>query len=638
MKGFRLFSFFVAMAALGSGAAAAPVHLRCEFMENPLGIDAASPHFSWRSDDSARNWQQAAYQIIVAGDKDRLAAGRADVWDSGKVESAESVGVVYRGPGLESRKRYYWKVRVWDKEGKVSESGEAAWWEMGLLRPADWKAKWIRWGNTEDAADRKAIRWIWAPGQDALAVVPKTAATFRLQVKLSEKVRDAVLLFATRGDFVAKVNGHEVDRKSRWTTFERRDISDEMVVGENSIEVTVTAPDPPDDGPKAAAKTSMAALAALVRITRADGARMLFPTNKYWRSRLEKSKNWRAAHVVGELADKKLGDPGELPHPAAYLRRTFALPKAVRSARLYVTALGSYRVFLNGTRVGSDVLTPDFTDYRKRVLYQAYDVSGLMANGNNVISALLGDGWYGSGLTWNGVHFFSPPERLLAQLELDYADGSHDTVVTDDSWKAAASAILRSDIYGGEVYDARREQTGWEKPGFDDSGWKAAVVADAPAIVVSSQITAPARVITTLNPKSVTAAANGAYIFDMGQNMVGWATLKVKGAAGTRVRLRFAEILNPDGTIYTANLRNADATDDYTLRGGDEERSLRILLSTDSATSRSLGYPGVPTLDAIQGDVVSSVSGDPVAKARHIERTGESGCGRSESGDSGEIF
>ncbi len=602
------------MAALGSGAAAAPVHLRCEFMENPLGIDAASPHFSWRSDDSARNWQQAAYQIIVAGDKDRLAAGRADVWDSGKVESAESVGVVYRGPGLESRKRYYWKVRVWDKEGKVSESGEAAWWEMGLLRPADWKAKWIRWGNTEDAADRKAIRWIWAPGQDALAVVPKTAATFRLQVKLSEKVRDAVLLFATRGDFVAKVNGHEVDRKSRWTTFERRDISDEMVVGENSIEVTVTAPDPPDDGPKAAAKTSMAALAALVRITRADGARMLFPTNKYWRSRLEKSKNWRAAHVVGELADKKLGDPGELPHPAAYLRRTFALPKAVRSARLYVTALGSYRVFLNGTRVGSDVLTPDFTDYRKRVLYQAYDVSGLMANGNNVISALLGDGWYGSGLTWNGVHFFSPPERLLAQLELDYADGSHDTVVTDDSWKAAASAILRSDIYGGEVYDARREQTGWEKPGFDDSGWKAAVVADAPAIVVSSQITAPARVITTLNPKSVTAAANGAYIFDMGQNMVGWATLKVKGAAGTRVRLRFAEILNPDGTIYTANLRNADATDDYTLRGGDEETFSPHFTFHGFRYIEVTGYPGVPTLDAIQGDVVSSVSGDPVAK------------------------
>ena len=243
----------------------------------------------------------------------------------------------------------------------------------------------------------------------------------------------------------------------------------------------------------------------------------------------------------------------------------------MQSARLYVTALGSYRVFLNGSRVGEDVLTPDFTDYRKRLLYQAYDVTSLLVNGNNVISALLGDGWYGSGLTWVGMHFFPPPDRFVAQLELDYADGTHDTVVTDQSWKASASAILRSDIYGGEFYDARLEQSGWGKPGFDDSKWKPAVIADAPAIAVSSQITAPARVIATLESKSVTPITNGAYVFDMGQNMVGWVTLKVKGEPGTKVRLRFAEILNPDGTIYTANLRNADATDVYILKGGEEE-------------------------------------------------------------------
>jgi alpha-L-rhamnosidase len=263
--------------------------------------------------------------------------------------------------------------------------------------------------------------------------------------------------------------------------------------------------------------------------------------------------------------------------------------------------------------VGSDVLTPDFTEYRKRVLYQVYDVTSLLVNGNNVMSALLGDGWYGSGLTWVGMHFFPPPDRLVAQLELDYADRSHDTVVTDESWKAAASPILQSDIYGGEVYDARLEQAGWEKAGFDDSKWKPAVVAGAPAIAVSSQITEPARVVATLNPKSVTPAANGAYIFDMGQNMVGWATLKVKGAAGNKVRLRFAEILNPDGTIYTANLRNADATDVYILRGGDEETFSPHFTFHGFRYVEMTGYPGAPRLDAIQGDVVSSVSGDPVA-------------------------
>jgi alpha-L-rhamnosidase len=609
----RLLSVTIATVILASVAWATPVRLRLEYLENPLGIDAASPHFSWQSDSTERNWRQMAYEILVASADEGLRAGKGDIWDSGKVDSGESVGIAYRGPALESHKKYYWKVRVWDSGGQVSESTEGAWWEMGLLHAADWKAKWIRWKNPEEEADRKGIRWISLPGQDALAAVPKTAATFRVTVNLPEKAREAALLLATRGDFVAKVNGHEVDAKSRWTTFDRRDISDQLVVGKNQIEIAVTAPESPEFGPNKEAKTTTAALAALLKITRPNGATMRFPTNEKWEASLDTS-NWQPAHVAANLVDRKLEDPGELPQPAASLRRTLALSKTIQNARLYVTALGSYRVFMNGTRVGSDDLTPDFTDYRKRVLYQAYDVTSLMVSGNNVISALLGDGWYGSGLTWVGMHFFPPPDRFVAQLELDYSDGSHDTVVTDESWKAAASPILKSDIYGGEVYDARLEQSGWEKPGFDDSKWKPAVVADAPAISVSSQITAPARVIAILDAKSATPVANGAYIFDLGQNMVGWATLKVKGAAGTKIRLRFAEILNPDGTIYTANLRNADATDVYILRGSDEETFAPHFTFHGFRYVEVTGYPGTPALDAIKGEVVSSVSGDPVAR------------------------
>jgi alpha-L-rhamnosidase len=594
-------------------ALATPVHLRCEYLENPLGIDAATPHLSWQSDNTERNWTQATYEILVASNDENLQAGKADIWDSGKVDSAESVGIAYHGPALESRKRYHWKVRVWGANGQVSES-EPAWWEMGLLRATDWKAKWIRWKNPEDDADRQGIRWIWVRGQNAIAVVPKTAATFRVTLSLSEKPRDAVLSLATRGNFVAKVNGHEVDAKSRWTTFDRRDISDQLVVGENTIEIAVTAPDSPEFGPEKGAKTTMAALAALVKITRADGSTMRLPTNREWKARLANKSRWKAAQVVSDLTNKQLGDPGELPQPAAYLRRVLTVSKSVQSARLYVTALGSYRVFLNGSGVGRDVLTPDFTDYHKRVLYQAYDVTHLLANGDNIISALLGDGWYGSGLTWVGMHFFSPPDRFVAQLEINYADGTHDTVVTDESWKAARSAIVRSDIYAGEIYDARLEQAGWKKSGFDDSKWSPAVIVDGPSITLSSQIAQPARVVATLDPKSVTPAANGAYIFDMGQNMVGWVTLKVKGAAGTKVRLRFAEILNPDGTIYTANLRNADATDVFILRGGDEETLTPHFTFHGFRYVEVTGYPGTPALDAIKGDVVSSVSGDPVAK------------------------
>jgi alpha-L-rhamnosidase len=613
----RLFSFcafvgirFLAILSLASAASAAPVNLRCEYLENPLGIDATAPHLSWQSDSTERNWMQAGYEILVASSHERLRASQADVWDSGKVDSGDSVGIAYHGPALESRKRYFWKVRVWDSGGRVLESTETTWWEMGLLHPQDWKAKWIRWNNSEDAADRKGIRWIWVPGQDALAVMPNTAATFRVTVNLSERPRDAVLLLASRGDFAAKVNGHEVDAKSRWSTFDRRDISEQLVAGENSIEVTVSTPHPESSE----AKPTTAALAALVRITGSNGSTMRFPTDEHWKATLEKTDRWESAHVVADLTDQRLGDPGELPQPAAYLQRALALSKTVRNARLYVTALGSYRVFLNGRQVGADVLTPDFTDYRKRVLYQVYDVTGSLVGGKNVISALLGDGWYGSGLTWVGMHFFSPPDRFVAQLELEYADGSHETVITDESWKGAASPIVWSDIYGGEMYDARLEQKGQGRPAFDDSKWKSATVSEAPAIAMSSQMSAPARVIATLNPKQVTPEFNSTYIFDMGQNMVGWVTLKVKGAAGTKVKLRFAEILNPDGTIYTANLRNADATDVYILKGGEEETFAPHFTFHGFRYVEVTGYPGTPPLDAIQGDVVSSVSGEPEAR------------------------
>ena len=195
MKRLSLPNVVIAIAILGSTAAAVPVHLRCEYLENPLGIDRATPRLSWQSDNSERDWKQAAYEILVASSSENLRNGKADVWDSGKTNSAESVGIAYRGPALESHKRYFWKVRVWDAAGQVSESTDEAWWEMGLLHPEDWKAKWIRWKNPEDEADRQGIRWIWLPRQDALATIPKTSATFRLTVNLPKDAMRTLLFW-----------------------------------------------------------------------------------------------------------------------------------------------------------------------------------------------------------------------------------------------------------------------------------------------------------------------------------------------------------------------------------------------------------------------------------------------------------
>ena len=605
-----LSTLLIALACLVGTASGIPVHLRCEYRENPLGIDAPSPHLSWQSDSPERNWKQIAYQILVASSLEVLRSGHPDIWDSGKSNAEDSVDIPYKGPALESRKRYYWKVRVWDKAGNISESAEDAWWEMGLLRTDDWTAKWITWKNPETEADRQDIRWIWVKGQNALAVASKTSANFRVNVPLSHKPRSGVLLVAARGDYVAKVNGVEVGRKHDWGAFDRRDIVDELKAGDNVVEITVTAPEIPKQEAK---RTTKAAVAALVKITEADGSTQRIPSGGTWQASIG-NDTWEPSQEVAPLGDSRLGDPGPMPQPAASFRRTIDIQNTIVSARLYVTALGSYRVFLNGKRISSDVLTPEFTDYRKRVLYQTYDVTEYFNSGRNEMGALLGDGWYGSPLTWSGTHFFSPPNRLRAQLEIRYADGSRDQVVTDDSWKAAASPILQSQIYGGETYDARLEQPGWLQPDFDDSRWSQAAVADAPAVAVSSQISAPARIIETLPPKTFNSLPNGVFVFDIGQNMVGWVTLKVKGQAGTKVRMRFAERLNPDGTIYTANLRNADSTDTYILKGTGEETFAPHFTFHGFRYVEVTGYPGTPTLDTLKGEVVSSVRDQPAAR------------------------
>ncbi len=597
---------------------AKPVLLRCEHMVNPLGIDAVKPSFSWQSDSKERNWKQSAYRIEVASSIDLLRAGHADIWDSGKQASDESASVLYSGPALESRKRYFWTVNVWDARGHQSSAGEPGSWEMGLLETSDWKAKWIRWQNPEAADDRAGLKWIWVAGQDAVKVMPGTQGFFHIDFDLREKPQQAALLLIARGDWKATVNGHDAGAKPHWNEFDRREIAGFLVMGKNSVDITVTVPPGSQYGPNAgpANAPKPAALAALIKMNMPGGAVERIPTGDRWQARLQADAPWSAASVAGELNDASFGgNPGELPQPAALLRHDFTIEKKVAKARVYATALGAYELSINGRRVGEDLLSPGFTDFSKRVQYQTYDVSSLLADGPNTLGAMLADGWFASGMSWTAEHFkVLPPTRLLAQLDIEYSDGSHDAIATDDSWKAAGSPILHSEIYAGETYDARLEKPGWNKAGFDDHDWTPAVLADPYPGEVSSQLDVPPRIVKLLKPERVTPQADGAYVFDMGQNMVGWAALKMSGPAGTTVRLRFAEILNPDGTIYVTNLRNADATDSYTLRGGGEELFRPRFTFHGFRYVEVKGFPGKPTLDALNGEVISSVSGEPAAR------------------------
>ena len=263
-------------------------------------------------------------------------------------------------------------------------------------------------------------------------------------------------------------------------------------------------------------------------------------------------------------------------NPAPYLRREFDLRSEISSARLTITALGVYEAQLNGTGIGDQVLAPGWTAYDQRLRYHTFDVTELLKPGPNVIGAILADGWYRGRLGFGGGkrNIYGENLALLAQLEIQYADGSSERIVTDEKWRAATGAILMSSIYDGESYDARLEPTGWAEAGFDDTDWTAVhtLEADAASLfeILEAPLGPPVRRIETLEPVSITRSPSGKTLVDFGQNLVGWLSIEVQGEAGQTITLRHAEVLE-NGELGTRPLRTAEATDRYTLRGGEVE-------------------------------------------------------------------
>jgi alpha-L-rhamnosidase len=261
------------------------------------------------------------------------------------------------------------------------------------------------------------------------------------------------------------------------------------------------------------------------------------------------------------------------------LRRRFTLAGSPTRAIVYASALGVYELHINGQRVGDHVLAPEFTDYHIRTQYQAYDVTSLLHPGENVIAAWLGDGWYAGGiglaqaLVKQRRNIYGDHPRFLAQLEVTTLGGAT-RIVTDSSWRVTRDGPIRSsDLLNGEEFDARREMPGWDAPGFVDTGWSNADVAAGVSTELMAQPNEPVRVTADITPIAVSEPKPGVYVFDLGQNMVGWTRIAVQGAAGSTITLSHAEMLDDSGMVYTDNLRGAEQTDRFTLRGtGARER------------------------------------------------------------------
>jgi len=361
-----------------------------------------------------------------------------------------------------------------------------------------------------------------------------------------------------------------------------------------------------------------------------------------WSMGLLRPEDWQAQWISFRDASVLHTNRGQL-HlpPARHYRREFQAAKPIRRAMIYASALGLYELELNGQRVGDAFFTPGWTDYRRRVYYQAYDVTSQVRRGANALGATVADGWYagyvaygllvGYGPHKTGRNIYGKTPALLAQLEIEYTDGSREVIATDANWRTTdAGPIREADFLMGEFYDAHRELPGWSRPGFDDRGWTPAIRAEengslkAPFYEGDKKVSEkefgfirparmeaypapPVRHIQELKPVAVTEPKPGVYIFNLGQNFAGNVRLKVRGPAGTKITLRYGEMLHPDGRLMTENLRKARATDYYLLKGDPKGEVWTPRFTFHGFQYVEVtGYPGKPGVEAITGLVMHS--------------------------------
>ncbi|MGW8314680.1 MAG: family 78 glycoside hydrolase catalytic domain [Bacteroidales bacterium] len=428
--------------------------LRCEGLENPVGIDQRSPRLSWIITSGQRNIMQTAYRIKVASTRNLLEKDSADLWDSGKRSGDESLGIPYGGIDLSSGQQVFWKVKVWTGDSSSSWS-EIRHWSMGYLYQNEWKGRWI-------------------------------------------------------------------------------------------------------------------------------GFDRAFP--------------WDNEEMFSRLS-------------ARYIRKEFHTDpeKEISRATVHIMGLGLYELYLNGQKVGKQVLAPAPTNYNRNVKYNSFDVTGLLAAGNNAVGVVLGNGRYHTMRqhykAYKIMNFGYP--KVFLNLLIRYADGSEEVISTDDSWQGNADGPIRSNNeYDGEIYDAGKEFGAWTRPGYDSRNWIRAEYVQEPGGAYEAQMNEPMAVMDTLRPVSIRELRPGVYILDLGQNMVGWLRMRVQGKRGTVVHLRFAESLREDGSLFTANLRDARATDTYILRGGSTEVWEPSFVYHGFRYVEISGYPGIPESSDFSGMVV----------------------------------
>jgi alpha-L-rhamnosidase len=337
-----------------------------------------------------------------------------------------------------------------------------------------------------------------------------------------------------------------------------------------------------------------------------------------WTMGLLQASDWEAKWIGFDGGDTTRPDDLERPRlPARMLRREFDIPKPVRRATAYVTGLGFFDLYLNGVRVGDDIMDPALTEYAKRIFYVTFDETGQLKQGKNALGVVLGNGRFfaprGGGNFPVHVKTYGYP-KLLLQLEIGYADGTHQRVVSDGDWKITTDGPIRaSNEYDGEEYDARKEMPGWDKPGFNDAGWRKVDLVESPGGRLQAQMLEPTCITQTIKAVSIHPTKAGTYLVDFGQNFYGQVRVRASAPAGTVVKMRQAYSLNADGTLRTQDNRSALATDTYIFKGVGEETWSPRFRGQGFRRVEVSGLPGKVTADQFEGLVVENRL-DPVGE------------------------
>ena len=362
-----------------------------------------------------------------------------------------------------------------------------------------------------------------------------------------------------------------------------------------------------------------------VQVWDGDGKPSQWSKPSFWEMALLRPDNWKAQWIGSGSATEPRPPEGffksrkehtnliqqvKLDGRSTLLRREFTVTKPVRRAQVYATGLGYYELSCNGQRVGDRVLAPAKSNYRKWVLYDTYDLTTQLQQGTNALGLQLGNGWFNPYLKWwepYRMQWFGS-KRALVQLHIEYADGSTEVIVSDGSWKTSPGPVLSACVFDGEVYDATKEVAGWDEPGFRDTNWRNANVVEAPGGALVSHLMQPIKVVEHIKPFAVTSPKPGVHVFDLGQNFAGWVRLSASGPRGSRITLRYAEDLKPDGSIDVTSNEKAQATDIYVMKGiGRETYEPRFTFHGFQYVEVT-GYPGTPKLDDLLGCVVHTAA------------------------------